>query len=59
LFFSKRAGGGEALSVARGIAVIGAGEMGACAVCGRVGSGTRCGEARFGVVCGEAGVGVA
>jgi len=59
LFFSRGAGGGEALSVAKGIATIGTGEVGAGAVCGEVGAGTMCGEARLGVVCGEAGVGVA
>jgi len=44
--------------VAKGIAVIGAGEIGVGAVCGGVGSGTGCGEAGVGVTCGEASVGV-
>ena len=34
LFFSRGAGEGEALSVARGIAAIGVGEVGTGAICG-------------------------
>jgi len=34
LFFSRKAEEGEALSVARGIAAIGVGEVGADVVCG-------------------------
>jgi len=59
LFFSRAVGGGEALSVAKGIAAMGAGEVGAGALCGRVGSGTRYGEAGVGVLCEEAGIRVA
>jgi len=59
LFFSRGAGGGEALSVAKGIVAMGVGEVGTGVVCGGRGSGTGCEEAGFGVVCGEAGVGVA
>jgi len=58
LFFSRGAGGGEALSVAKGIAAIGAGEVGTGAVCDEAGAGVECGEAGDGVACGKAGVGV-
>jgi len=49
LFFSRGAGGGKALSVASGIATMGAGEAGAVAVAGKAGSGTGCGEAGVGM----------
>jgi len=43
------AGGGEALSVASGIAAMGAGEAGVVVVGGKVGSGTGCGEVSVGM----------
>jgi len=39
LFFSKGAGGGEALTVARGTAAMGTGEVGAGVACGEAGVG--------------------
>ena len=50
LFFSKGAGGGEALIVAKGTAAIGAGEVGSSTVCREAGVGIAGGEAGVGVV---------
>ena len=45
--------------MAKGIATIGAGEVGVGVVCREVGAGTMCGEAGLMAVCGEVGVRVA
>jgi len=59
LFFSRGAGKGEVLTVPKGIAAIGVGEVGVWVLCEGRGSCAGCGEASFGVSCGETGVGVA